>query len=472
MDELIQKAEAVRIAGFGQSEYVQASVVRPETSWELLELFAEADSVSRNVVLRGSGLSYGDAAILEGGIVADCTAMNKILAWDPTTGVIECEGGVTIESLWRRCLPDGWWPPVVSGTMYSTLGGALGMNIHGKNAFKVGTLGDHVVEFDLATPSGQLLTFTSDDPRFFEVIGSFGILGAVVRVKLQMKRVRSGDLKVFASAPRNWAEQIEMFETYSADAPGKKADYMVSWVDCFASGERSGQGQFHVAWHVHQDDPKSLQLEHQDLPSKILGVFPKSSMWRFLKPFNNRTGVRLVNRAKDFVSRTRERDKTVTQSLVAFSFLLDYVPNWRNSYLPGGFIQYQSFVPKEHAAQVFARQMALQQEAKLESFLGVLKRHHPDKYLVSHGVEGYSLALDFKVTDANRTALWELCHRMNDVVLESGGRFYFAKDSTLRPSDVRAYLGEGAIDRLKELRKGFDPKGILATQLARRLELL
>jgi decaprenylphospho-beta-D-ribofuranose 2-oxidase len=59
---------------------------------------------------------------------------------------------------------------------------------------------------------------------------------------------------------------------------------------------------------------------------------------------------------------------------------------------------------------------------------------------------------------------------MNDLVLEAGGRFYLAKDSTLRPSDVEAYLGP-ALARYRELKGQVDPEGLLTCDLARRLRL-
>jgi decaprenylphospho-beta-D-ribofuranose 2-oxidase len=181
--------------------------------------------------------------------------------------------------------------------------------------------------------------------------------------------------------------------------------------------------------------------------------------------------MRFINWAKHQAGVLLANPKEHPQSLVGFSFLLDYVPNWRNAYLPGGFIQYQSFVPKEHARAVFARQIELQQEAKLESFLGVLKRHRPDPFLFSHAVDGYSLALDFKVTARNWPRLRDLCHRMNDVVLRAGGRFYMAKDSTMRPADLRAYLGEDALTRFAQIKAEVDPESLLTHQLARRLGL-
>jgi decaprenylphospho-beta-D-ribofuranose 2-oxidase len=206
------------------------------------------------------------------------------------------------------------------------------------------------------------------------------------------------------------------------------------------------------------------------LPALILGIFPKSLVWKVLKRLCNRPGMRLLNAAKQFASSTIGNNKMQDQILVAFSFLLDYVPDWRRAYEPGGFIQYQTFVPKEHAKAVFAQQIRLQQEYKLESFLGVLKRHRPDRFLFSHAVDGYSLALDFKVTEKNKAKLWELAHKMNDLTLKHGGRFYFAKDSTLRSEDAEQYLGD-ALHKFRVFKSEYDPEGLLSSDLARRLKL-
>jgi len=456
-----------RVSGFGFRSQADGYLFRPTRLEEIRQVFDLARRSGRQVVLRGAGRSYGDANVGGECLILDITRMRRILDWDPQTGLIECEGGVTIEGVWRHTIEDGYWPAVVSGTMYPTLAGALAMNIHGKNNFRVGTLGEQVAEMDVLFPTGELRTLGPTDELFRAVIGGAGLLGVIVRVKMRLKRIHSGDLKVLAAACANWDEQFAAMERHEGDA-----DYLVSWVDCFATGEKAGRGLYHAAWYLDEgsESPMSLRPEHQDLPDTILGFMPKSVMWRFLKPFCNRTGMRMINAAKQFAGSTIGNNKVHPQSLVGFSFLLDYVPNWRNAYLPGGFIQYQSFVPKEHARRVFARQVELQQEAKLESFLGVFKRHRPDPFLFSHAVDGYSLALDFKVTEANWTRLQQLCHAMNDLVLEAGGRFYLAKDSTLRPSDVQQYLGS-ALDTFRSLKREVDPDGMLTSDLARRLNL-
>lgn len=465
----LQPERIARLTGFGMRSSADGYLYRPSTVEEAREVFEIARASGRQVVLRGAGRSYGDANIGAECVIIDNARMKRILSWDPQTGVSEAESGVTIEGLWRHTLEDGWWPPVVSGTMYPTLGGALAMNIHGKNNFCAGTLGEHVTEMEILTPKGEVKVLKPHEELFKAVISSAGLLAMITRVKMQMKKVHSGDVRVLPLSIPNWDAQFEAFQRFEKDA-----DYMVSWIDCFGSGKSAGRGLFHAAWYTEEpsEHPRTLNQEHQDLPDTILNFFPKSMVWRMLKMFNNRTGMDFINWAKHTSSKTLGDGRPHPLSLVGFSFLLDYVPNWRYAYLPHGFIQYQSFVPKEHAKQVFSEQLRLQDKAKLESFLAVLKRHRPDDFLFSHAVDGYSLALDFKVTRSNWPRLQRMCHMMNDMVLKAGGRFYFAKDSTLRPSDVKAYLGDEALAKFRGLKAELDPEGLLTSELARRVELV
>lgn len=441
-------------------------VLLPRNLDQIRSALSLAASSGRRVVVRGLGRSYGDAAILPEAVVLDMSRLNRILQWDPGSGTLDVEGGATLEQVWKHTLPSGWWVPVVSGTMFVTVGGALAVNVHGKNHRQAGSLAEHVEEIDLLLADGSVRTVGARDPLFRAVVGSAGLLGIIVRARLRLKKVTSGDVRVLAVSCRNWSEQLEVFARYE-----DRCDYLVSWVDLFAAGRSSGRGLIHAAWYVDRDDPASLTLEHQELPPRILGIFPKSQVWRLLKPFNNRLGMRLINAVRYRSGRWFGNGKEVVQSLAAFSFLLDYIPDWRLSYLPDGFIQYQCFVPREKAHSTFERLVELQHEAGIVSFLGVLKRHRPDPFLLTWALDGYSLAMDFKVRASERESLTRLCHRMNDVVLDAGGRFYFAKDSTLRPEDVVRYLGEDVLKRFREIKDELDPAGLFGTSLGDRLEL-
>ncbi len=137
--------------------------------------------------------------------------------------------------------------------------------------------------------------------------------------------------------------------------------------------------------------------------------------------------MRLVNAAKVLAGRLAGRSR-YRQSLVAYSFLLDYLPGWNEAYRPEGFIQYQLFLPKETAEAGFARAISLQHEAGAVASLAVLKRHRADPLPRAYALDGYSLALDFAITRRNRSRLISLCRAFDRLVADSGGRLYKAKD--------------------------------------------
>ena len=241
---------------------------------------------------------FRSASLHAGQLSVDGRAMRRILSFDPTSGVLEAEGGVSLADIWRHTLPHGWWPAVVSGTMFPTMGGAVGMNLHGKNAYKVGPFGDHVLELDLLAADGTLRTLsrTQEPETFRAVIAGLGLLGAVTRVKLQLKRVHSGRMRV---RPMVTLDLTHMFEVFREHVP--KADYMVGWVDAFAHGDAIGRGLVHRADHFGPgEDPRgeaTLALSEQDLPSSIMGL-PKSLLWLPMMAFTNDVGMRVVNAIK------------------------------------------------------------------------------------------------------------------------------------------------------------------------------
>jgi hypothetical protein len=262
-----------------------------------------------------------------------------------------------------------------------------------------------------------------------------------------------------------------MFEEFEGRLPG--SDYLVGWVDCLSGGAKLGRGEIHQANYLDADEdpigPQSFHTERQTLPTRILG-FPKDKLWHFLRPlpFFNHFGVRLMNTAK-MLGSWRNNGKKYLQSHVGFAFLLDYVPNWRLAYGPGGLIQYQVFIPAKEALRTMEDILRMSQEANLPPYLGVLKRHRPDAFVLSHAVDGYSIALDYRVTRANREDLWALTRRLTDRVLAAGGRFYFAKDAVLDVEQVKAAYGEERLATFRAMKARLDPDGVLVSDLGRRV---
>jgi FAD/FMN-containing dehydrogenase len=456
------------VGGFGGGATTAASRYAEPASLEALgECLSQARQEALPVTFRGAGRSYGDAAVARDGLVVDTQRINRILAWDPAAGVVDAEPGVTIEQLWRHTLADGYWPRVVPGTMRPTLAGCLAMNVHGKNNYKVGPIGESVVEFDLLTPGGETITCspTTNADVFHAAIGGLGLLGAFTRVRLSLHRVESGCLRVEPLVAGSIGEMLDVIESVR-----DRSDYAVGWVDALARGQAIGRGVIHRAVYAGADEVPdaraSLQPSAQDLPGRTFGV-PNGLLWRFMQPLMRNAGVRVVNAVK-YRTSTWEARRSYLQSHVAFAFLLDYVPDWRLAYGPDGFIQYQVFIPHDTARDAFAAILARCQAHGRPPYLGVLKRHRRDGFVLSHAVDGWSLAMDFKI-GPDAAGLWRLTETLSEIVIEAGGRFYFAKDAVLRPVDVERAYGRDTLDRFGTIKRRLDPDGLLTSALWQRV---
>jgi FAD/FMN-containing dehydrogenase len=115
---------------------------------------AVAGAGPRGVLARGMGRAYGDAAQNAGGRVLTMTGMAGVGALDAERGEITVDAGVSLEALARVTMPRRWFPAVVPGTRFVTVGGAIAADIHGKNHHLDGGFGRHVMALTLVTPDG------------------------------------------------------------------------------------------------------------------------------------------------------------------------------------------------------------------------------------------------------------------------------------------------------------------------------
>lgn len=453
--------------GFGRSVQAACRFTAPQTIAQLEDTLLLCRREGLSVAFRGAGRSYGDAALNGRGMVVDTTRLNRVIRWEPTTGILEAEAGLTVEALWRATIEDGYWPAVVPGTMRPTLGGCVAMNVHGKNQYRAGSFGEHVVSLELLTPLGERLQCSpSQNAEVFRaVVGGMGLLGAITRVSVKLHPVHSGLLRVVPLVARNLFEMFDLFEEHIP-----RTDYLVGWVDGFADGEEVGRGIIHAATSLSsEEDPKArqtLRCQAQGLPSTVAGV-PKGVLWRFMRPFTNDVGAELVNAVKFHGSRLSHGHHRL-QSYAAFSFLLDYVPNWRLAYGQGGLLQHQLFVPAGAARTCMPEALRLCKQARIRPYLGVLKRHRSDHFLLSHALDGWSLALDFRVTEGTHARLRELLRALTECVLSAGGKFYFAKDSVLGPAEVERAYGRDQIRAFVALKRRLDPAFMMSNDLWER----
>jgi decaprenylphospho-beta-D-ribofuranose 2-oxidase len=136
--------------GWGRAPVVQAHELLSED----LALVTRAAALSR-----GLGRSYGDSSLPASAreVVVTSTLADRIIAFDPETGLLRAEAGFTLEQLYRIFLPRGWFTPVAPGTQFVTLGGMVAADIHGKNHHVAGCFGAHVTALRMRVADGRIV---------------------------------------------------------------------------------------------------------------------------------------------------------------------------------------------------------------------------------------------------------------------------------------------------------------------------
>lgn len=383
----------------------------------------------------GNLRSYGDSCLNSGGSIADMRSMNKIISFDPATGLLEAEAGAMLPQVIAAGAPHGLFPSVVPGTQFVTLGGAIANDVHGKNHHRRGTFGRHVVSLDLLRSDGKVrrCSTTENAALFAATIGGMGLTGIILRATIRLMPVASLDI----------AERVESFGSLGAyfdmaEAADADNEYAVAWIDQLAGGRGAGRGLL-------------LTGNHADGGSRDVGVAGGKLEVPFQPPINvlNRPFLKAFN----FAYRTAKgRRRGVSRSgYQGFFFPLDGVRDWNRLYGPKGLFQHQTVVPFAAARDAIPAMFDAARKGGQGSFLTVLKRFGdmPSPGILSFPRPGYTLTLDFPNLGAATLALLETLDR---IAIEAGGAVNPYKDARM-DADVFA----SSFPRWRELEAMRDP---------------
>ena len=362
--------------------------------------------------------SYGDEALNRGHGLIVTTGMDRFVACDWETGLVRAEAGLSLDALLAVSVPRGWFLPVTPGTRFVTLGGAVANDVHGKNHHVAGTFGNHITAIGLARSDGEVLTLTPSDnsPMFSATVGGLGLTGLILWVELRLMPIRSSDMHV-ETLPLKDLDAFFAIDEASQDWP-----YTVAWIDCLASGRRTGQGLYIRGRHA-EDGP----LDPHAPPKLTAPSFAPAGL---LNPLT----------LKAFNAAYRNRPWAVGTSRThydPFFYPLDSVDGWNRLYGPAGFYQFQGVSPDRSGPDAMRRLLSAIAQSRQGSFLAVLKRFGAkvSPGLMSFPMPGVTFALDFP----NRgEETLRLIRRLNDITLETGGRIYPAKDAAMTADQFRA----------------------------------
>lgn len=381
---------------------------------------------NHDIIARGNGRCYGDAALSEH--IFSTKRLNKFISFDRLNGIIECESGVLLADVLEVIVPQGYFLFVTPGTKFITIGGAIASDVHGKNHHAEGCFSEYVIEFSLMTEKGEILTCskTENADRFWATIGGMGLTGIILSAKFKLKNIESSFIRQESIKAENLDEIFKLFDQ------SESWTYNVAWIDCLQKDKNLGRSILMRGEHAFKHElPKKMRdnpllIKKNDTPS-IPFYFPNFVL-------NNWT-VKLFN----FLYYSKQRKKEVKNFVhyESFFYPLDIVNDWNRIYGKNGFIQYQMVIPKESGKEGMKKILETIAKSGNGSFLAVLKlfgKNNTDAYN-SFPIEGYTLALDFKVNKK----LKNLVAQLDDIVEEFGGRIYLTKDS-MSKSSLTDYL--------------------------------
>ena len=392
----------------------------------------------------GNGRSYGDSAINEN--ILHTKPYNNFLNFDETTGILTCQSGALLSEILESVVPRGWFLKVTPGTKLITVGGAIASDVHGKNHHIEGCFSECVQEFSIMLPSGEVKVCKRNSNLFKATCGGMGLTGVILEAKISLKKINSQYIKQTTIKTKNLKETFEAFEN------NQESSYSVAWIDCLAKDEHIGKcllmlGNFADDGDLEYKSKKGLSIPF-NFPSFALNTLSvKAFNWLYYA------------KAPDGTSKQKVGIDT-------FFYPLDAIGNWNRIYGKNGFTQYQFILPKENSFEGLREILTKISNSGKGSFLAVLKLYGKEnKNYLSFPIEGYSLALDFKLEDG----LFELLNELDEIVVRYGGRIYLTKD--VRVSKETFEQGYPQIDKFREFRKENNMSEKLQSLQSKRVEI-
>lgn len=390
----------------------------------------------------GNGRSYGDSALNKN--IIYCKPHNYFLDFDEKIGKLHVQSGVMLNEIIEISVPKGWFLKVTPGTKLITIGGAIASDVHGKNHHVEGCFSECVEEIRVMLENGDICTCRKGDELFKATCGGMGLTGVILDAKISLKKINSKFINQTTIKTKNLKETFEAFEKY-ANMP-----YSVAWIDCLAKGDNLGKcllmvGDFADDGDLSYEIKKKLNIPFNFPSFALNNLSVKAFNWFY------------YNKAENGVSQQKIDIDT-------FFYPLDSIKNWNRIYGKGGFTQYQFILPKEQSYEGLKEMLNTIEASGKGSFLAVLKLYgKANENYLSFPMEGYSLALDFKI----EKGLFELLDRLDDILLKYGGRIYLAKD--VRVSKEKFEKGYEMIEKFRTYRKENDMNKKFASLQSKRV---
>ena len=178
---------AIAVDGGNMSHRIPAAVLRPGSVRDVVRMVQYANQHSLKVATKGDGHSQWGQTQADAGIVIDSRSLGAITLRNDSSVDVQPGafwGGVALVTIAR-----GLTPRVVPATcMALTVGGTLSVGGIGASSHRYGALVDNVLELDVVTGDGRLVTCSPkrESELFDMVLAGQGQCGVIVRARIPL----------------------------------------------------------------------------------------------------------------------------------------------------------------------------------------------------------------------------------------------------------------------------------------------
>lgn len=398
----------------------------------------------------GLGRSYGDAFINSKGHVLSLQKLNRFVAFDPASGLLRCESGTPLADIIDIFAARGWFVPVTPGTKFVTVGGMIASDVHGKNHHRMSSFSRHVKTLRVLLANGEVVECSRqlNQDLFWATVGGMGLTGIILEAEFNMRKLSSRYVRGISVRTRDLGQCVESFE-----ALDPKYEHTVAWLDCYSRAGNFARGVFMAGSHLSAEDPVAM-TDPSSGNGRQLTLPSRVSL-----PLITDRSISVFNTLYYYMADQREGFSRVDD----YFYPLDAVRNWNRLYGNGGFLQYQFVVPRKNGVEGITVVLDAIVESGYKSYLSILKKFGEQEGLLSFPMQGYTLALDFPITNG----IFRFLDSLDKIVVDYGGRVYLAKDCRLGREAFLAMYPQ--IEKWLRIKDRYDPGHVLKSNLSRRL---
>jgi glycolate oxidase len=170
-------------------------VIRPHSTEQVSNTVSIANKYDIPICPRGTGTGLSGGSVpIKGGIALDLKNMNRIVELNARDLTVTVEPGVVTKDLQDEAAKHRlFYPPEPGSAGFSTIGGNVAECTGGMTGMKYGVTRDYVLALEIVLPDGSVINAGSktlrsvagyDLTRFF--VGSEGTLGVLTKITLKL----------------------------------------------------------------------------------------------------------------------------------------------------------------------------------------------------------------------------------------------------------------------------------------------